>query len=149
MVVAHVTGRARRELMMKDIRIFDDKKCKLAQDASMIEGMRKLCQRFLITLLTEQGSMLYLPDRGCQFLTRIKHTVKNEFDVMVAFSSSKMKLKKSMKSAETNETPNSERYLDSSIDSLLLDDGFLIITLAVKNRSGSVAKVMTPRLLVM
>lgn len=50
-------------------------------------GVQKLAQAFLITFLTEQGSIPYDPDEGTTFMIQLRRgELRTETDVQIAFS---------------------------------------------------------------
>lgn len=108
------------------------------------DGIQRLGQKFLLELLTEQGSMLFLPNRGCSFLTRLLKKAKTEFDVIVSFAASKKQLKRNLISDETIFTQADERYVDSTIDKIIMEDGGLIFDFIVSSRAGTAIRMTTP-----
>lgn len=108
-------------------------------------GIEKLAQKFVIELLTEEGSMPYLPKHGCRFLSRLRRSVRTEFDVIVAFAAAYNKVKRSLRSEHTRRVPKDERLAGAYLTSIMVQPGgVLILEIAVRNTLGEVATILTP-----
>jgi hypothetical protein len=88
----------------------------------VIAGIAKLAQRFLIELLTEQGSIPYDPVRGSTFmidlrLGRVRTTLAAETSFYLALAQTKLQLQLE----ETEDMPDDERYGRTNLDSIILD----------------------------
>jgi hypothetical protein len=129
--------------MSVDIQVFHVGKTGLAISEQLLSGPYKLAQRVLIELLTEYGSIKYLPRRGCNFLKHLM-TAKNEFDVMVAFTASRSQIRSYLKTTENAYTPVDEKFADMRLDEIVLDSNYALLTVSVMNRAGMAVKIEAP-----
>lgn len=126
-----------------DIKAVHHGQCTLAGDP--VSGIEKLCQKFVLELLTETGSMAFLPKRGCQFLTRLRQHARTEFDVIVAFSGAYHKVRRALRAEENRRIPKDERLASAYLTRIIIQPGgVLLLELAVRNMVGVVATVLTP-----
>ncbi len=129
--------------MPKDVYL--TQKYVLSDKSLLTSGAKKLCQKFVIELLTEKGSLEYLPERGTTFLSRIKSASK-ELDVIAAFSVALRQVIKNFKKEYDRDTPSSERLKSASIVNILVHDEAIQILLAVLTMDGRTEYVITPYL---
>lgn len=113
--------------MIKDISIIDE-------DVEYVYGIKKLAQHFIIELLTELGSVKYLPNKGCRFLKYIK-SATTEFDVFSAFNAVKHRIKNNLVKFG---------YVDALINKIIIEDGITIVFI-VKSKSKQI-EIETPKL---
>jgi hypothetical protein len=97
----------------------------LASDVSpggeVITGCAKLIQRFLLVLLTETGSLVYLPGAGSQFMTdALGGRWRTSTDVQQSFYSALLDVKRQMRQMELPSDPDEERLDDVVIISIIL-----------------------------
>jgi len=109
-----------------------------------ITGAVKLGQRYLVELLTEKGTLAYLPDRGTTFLTALRLEHYSELDVIAAFSEAKIDLQRNLVLEENEDDPNVERYSDSEIDEIVIANGAIKMTIRVFTLSGGEMLVELP-----
>jgi hypothetical protein len=130
----------------KDIRIISSGLCRLTRNGKTetVSGIQRLCQKFVIELLTKRGSMLFLPLRGCSFLSRVQQKAETEMDVIVAFASATQQVQRNLKEEETAITPPTERFKSATLNRITVDDGFITLEIDVRNRAGNTARVVTP-----
>lgn len=104
------------------------------QSGAMITGIEKLVQRFLIELLTEQGSLHYQPSRGTFFMTALRAgTIRTSQDLFSSFSSAEVDIRDNLKMEETlSADPEDERYAGSELlsASLLGDTASLLFSIS-------------------
>jgi len=84
-------------------------------------GIVKLAQRFLLELLTEQGSIFYEPNRGTTFMTdlrfqRVRTTVDAEYSFALGLQQAKLQLQLE----ETDDMPDDEKFGRAELISLTL-----------------------------
>jgi hypothetical protein len=115
------------------------------QSGALITGIAKLAQRFLIELLTEQGSLTYQPERGTMFLTRIRAgIVHTSQDLFSEFTSAEATLRNNLLLEETNDDPDDERYSSASLISASLFGDQATLTIRVTSRLGESRQVIYP-----
>lgn len=74
-------------------------------------GIAKLGQRFLLELLTEQGSMKFLPNRGCGFMTEARlGQIRTQVDLTASLSRALLNVQTNLRAEELDTDPLDERY---------------------------------------
>lgn len=131
--------------MRKDILLFKDDKLSLGGQ-SMVSGTRLLAQRAVLELLTDEGSMPYLPDAGCSFRRRLKHGI-TEFDVTIAFAAARAKIKRRLNADITAETPPQERFANMRLNEVILDGDYISLNITVFSRAKTAVRITTPPIL--
>jgi hypothetical protein len=118
-----------------------------AQDDSgqITTGIQKLAQRFLLELLTEQGTMAYLPLRGCGFMREARLGMwRSPIDVMAAFSAALLDIKDNLQAEETSLDPDDERFFDAELVAVTLDGSEASVTIRVTSLAGTSRKFIAP-----
>lgn len=111
----------------------------------VVAGILKLSQRFLLELLTEKGSMPYLPQRGNTFIARAREgSLRTQFDALAAFSAALLDIRTNLQSEEKDTDPDDERYADAQINSITVYPGRLTLNVSVSSRAGTSRKVIAP-----
>lgn len=110
-----------------------------------VSGIYRLAQRFLLELLTVQGSMRYLPKRGCNFIKSLQQTVITEFDVFIAFAIAKRDIARNLRNEDKTNKPH-EKYKNCKLNRITLDNDGIIIELIVLNAAGSMLTFTTPQI---
>lgn len=116
------------------------------QSGALIAGVEKLVQRFLLELLTEIGSLHYDPTRGTTFISQIRAgTVQTSQDLFMAFSSSELILRNSLRLEEDSETdPADERYQSSELLSATLSGDRAQLSFRLISLAGTARTVLYP-----
>jgi hypothetical protein len=108
-------------------------------------GIQKLAQRFVLEMLTEQGSMLYLPDRGTTFMIRLRQGyLRVEADVFIAFNLALNSAELSLTAEESNTDPADERYAGASLDLVIITVDTIILHVTLQSRAGNTRQVILP-----
>lgn len=108
-------------------------------------GLQKLSQRFAIMLLTEKGTVPYLPDRGSDFMTQARlGRLRTQVDVMSSFSAAMIDVLANMKAEETTNDPDDERIDTADLLSVAVSPGFASITVQVSSRAGGTTSFIMP-----
>lgn len=82
----------------------------------VLTGVLKLVQRFLLILLTEQGSLVYLPEAGCRFMSDAgSGRWRTSADVFQSFNFSLLDVKRQLRQLETEADPDDEKFLDAAV----------------------------------
>ena len=106
-------------------------------------GLQKLCQRFTMLLLTERGSMKFLPERGCNFISLMRNA-QNEAYVRSAFTLACVDLRKQLTEEENDSMRPSERF--GSVE--LVDVSFwfdtVSMTIRLYSQDGNSSDVILP-----
>lgn len=110
-----------------------------------IAGIKKLAQWFLFELLLERGSMLYDPDRGCDFmrLARIG-ALRTQLDVEQAFFSALIDIRRNLRDRETDDSPDDERYGSAELLSVFHTPGDISLSVRLTSLSGESREFLFP-----
>lgn len=110
-----------------------------------IAGIEKLAQRFLIELLTEQGTLTYLPSRGTTFMTEARIGAwRTPGDVQSSFGTASVQLTDNLKSEESVDDPADEKYESSKLLSVSLIGTDVTMSLQVTSAAGTSRTVLLP-----
>ena len=101
-----------------------------------ISSYDKLSQRFLMELLTPEGSDIYRPTRGTTFLARLSSGISNEFALTSAFMTAEMQARDNLQLEEDDSFPPEERYVKTSIDRIIIDQNVVRLKLLTTSRTG-------------
>lgn len=108
-------------------------------------GIQMLVQRFVIELLTEQGSMPYAPLRGTRLMSLINQgTVRTQLDAIQAMQGALIDLQQNLWSEESDLDPDDERYDSATLIAASLTNNGIQYTLSVASRAGTSRKVILP-----
>jgi len=116
------------------------------QSGALITGIEKLVQRFLLELLTEQGSLDYQPTRGTFFMTSLRHgIVLTSGDLFSEFSAAELDVKENLKLEEDFLTdPEDERYAGAVLVSASLFGDTATLNIQVSSMAGESRTVIYP-----
>jgi hypothetical protein len=109
-----------------------------------INGVARLAQKFVIELMTERGSMQYLPERGSHFLPRLRRIKRNEFAILGSFAAARQEIKRNLRKEETRYSRPDERIKHATIRFIHLDEASVWLDITVFARDGSSFDVATP-----
>lgn len=118
---------------------------KAGQTGALIAGISKLVQRFIVELLTEKGSLDYLPDRGTFFMTSLRlGLIRTSQELFAAFNSAAQDVRVNLQQEEQDTDPVDERYSSAELisTSLLGDTATLVIR--ITSRAGDTRVVTYP-----
>jgi hypothetical protein len=116
-----------------------------SNNGQICTGIQKLAQRFLLELLTEAGSIAYLPNRGCLFMTDARLGMfGNSFDVMASFSSALVDIKRNLQDEETSYDPLDERFEEAEVVNVTFAPGNASITVRITSSAGTDREVIAP-----
>lgn len=112
---------------------------------TIITGIHKLSQRFLLELLTERGSIAYLPARGCDFMTEANRgSWRTPLDIQAAFSASVTDISTNLKNEESSSDPSDERFSAAELVAVSLVAGDAAITIKITSLAGASRAVILP-----
>lgn len=108
-------------------------------------GIQKLAQRFLLELLTEKGSIQYLPNRGCNFMYEARTGAwQTSLDVMAAFSAALLDIKENLQSEQSSSDPADEQFSDAELVSVSLTGDTASIVVRVVSAAGTSRVFVSP-----
>lgn len=102
-----------------------------------VRGADKVATRYCYALLTPSGSVPGRPDDGSPF-TELARGFRSEFDVFAAFAASEVPAANTVKSAELEDDPDSEKLGTVRLAAVTLSGGVVTLTLSVTAADGSV-----------
>jgi hypothetical protein len=110
-----------------------------------IQGGQKLVQRFLLQLLTVQGSILYRPQIGTNFVPELQTPLgSNESDVFAAFAAAMLTLGPNMWAEELVTDPPDERFSSATMTQLTVGSGSLSATIVIVSLAGGTQTMSLP-----
>ena len=99
-------------------------------------GIQKLAQRWLITMLTELGSVTYKPEMGTTFMTQLlAGEVHNDADMRALFTLTELNAREQLQNEITDTTPLDEQYLSASLEAVTVSNGNISITVNLYSKS--------------
>jgi hypothetical protein len=108
-------------------------------------GAQKLAQRMLLELLTETGTIPYLPDRGCEFMVEARQGVwRSPLDIQSAFSAAMTDVENNLKIEESANDPADERFESAELKAVTLTAGEASITIQVNSLAGRSREIILP-----
>ncbi len=102
-----------------------------------ITGSEKLAQRFILELLTMQGSQPFATSRGCSFLSNaIGGNAISEFDLITTFNLALTQIQTNIQSEEAATDPDNERFENAVITRLEVDQTRIMMSCTLYSRAG-------------
>lgn len=112
---------------------------------AVVTGIRKLFQRYLLELLTEAGSMPYAPNRGTQFMTRLRYGfVRTTQELHATFVEAETDVRVNLQLEESQNDPDDERYDSSKLLNATLSGDSVMLTIQVVSLAGDELTVIQP-----
>ena len=112
---------------------------------ALITGIQKLAQRFLLELLTELGSIIYLPKRGCLFMTQARQGYwRTTADVTAAFYTSLFDIRQNLITEESLDDPLDEQFDTAELVAVSLYQDQVTMRIRVTSRAGDDLDVIYP-----
>jgi len=110
-----------------------------------ITGILRLAQRFTMELLTERGSMRYLPERGTSLLSRIRSGfIQSPADFTLALSNAILEAATNLRQEEDENTPADERLISVDISEATLGGGRAVARLYLESAAGTARTLVLP-----
>lgn len=116
---------------------------KQRQSGALITGISKLVQRFIVELLTEKGSLDYLPERGTFFMTALRlGLIRTSQELFATFNAAIQDVRLNLQLEEKDTDPIDEKYRNAELisTSLLGDTATLVVR--ITSQAGD-ARVVT------
>ena len=129
----------------KGISVYTQALATSAGTGRYITGIEKLAQRFIIELMTQQGSMQFAQPRGSVFVERITQgNIISELDLATAFGIAMLKVRSNLISEESNADPDDERFVGAELTSVQVGTDRIGLTIQITNRAGTVGILNLP-----
>ena len=108
-------------------------------------GVQKLAQRWVLEFLTIQGSMPFLPTRGCSFLEELyTGQLRTETDVYQAFLSATLTINANLWAEETADMHPEDRFARAELLSVTLGTGYIKLHISITSQAGDSRGVILP-----
>lgn len=108
-------------------------------------GIQKLAQRWALEFLTERGSMLGLPERGSDFMLRVRRgELRTQLDVIQSFNDAALRIRATLQNEEYAGMPNDERLDDAELMSAALAPGYLNLRVMINSVAGTGRALILP-----
>ena len=108
-------------------------------------GIQKLAQRFLLELLTEKGSMIYNPTRGCDFMKEARlGYLRTPLDVMASFSAALSDVKRNLQLEEKVTDSADEKLASAEVLSVNLVGDKASVSVQILSQAGTTRTVVAP-----
>lgn len=116
-----------------------------SNQGQLIAGIRKLFQRFVVELLTEQGSLTYKADRGTLFIPKIRiGSIRTTQELYAAFVDAEMDIRVNLQLEELQTDPPDERYKSASLEAASLFGDTVTMTIKITSQAGTELTVIYP-----
>lgn len=108
-------------------------------------GVQKIAQRFLLEFLTERGSLRYLPERGCSFMTRLRQgRMRTATDVFVEFSLAMNQVEAALINDNADDDPDDEVFVRAELLNVALSSTTIQLRIAITTRAGTARPILLP-----
>ena len=110
-----------------------------------ISGIEKLGQRFIIELMTEIGSLSYLPQRGCDFVTAVRRGyVLSEFDLYATFAAAVLQASTNLQAEDRESDPDDEKLAGAQLASVTVGPDAVRLGVSVVGLAGTTVRLQVP-----
>lgn len=108
-------------------------------------GIQKLAQRWVMEFLTELGSMRFLPNRGCRFVTDLRRgRLRRQVDVVTSFGFSAFTIAANLQQEETTDMPDDERFDKAELLDITVAQDSISLSVNVLSLAGTSRAVILP-----
>lgn len=108
-------------------------------------GIQKLAQRWVLEFLTETGSILAEPERGCDFMTIVRQgRMRNVLNVRTAFSAADLDIRRNLRNEEYEGMPADERFNSAELLNTAILAGFMRLDVKINSVAGTSRKIIVP-----
>jgi len=115
------------------------------QSGAATTGIQKLAQRFMLELLTDAGSLIYLPNRGSSFMPELRAgLLRTSADVQDAFLRAELAVRGNLRREQSITDPADEQYVSATLLSSTLAGDRLSLRIRVISAAGSDVVIIYP-----
>jgi hypothetical protein len=112
---------------------------------AVLTGIAKLVQRVVLELLTDRGSLRYLPDRGTFLMPQLRAgLIRTSAELFTAFSSAAADVRLSLRNDTRDEDPADEKLQSIEMISAEIVNQTAIIRARVTSEAGENSEVYLP-----
>ena len=115
------------------------------ENGTVIVGIQKLAQRFLLELLTIKGSIPFKPERGSSFILAVRQGfIRTDVDVFATFAFALTDVKTNLARDVAVSDPLDEQLQDARILRIIRSATYLILYIELTSRAGTSRQVILP-----
>lgn len=108
-------------------------------------GIQSLSQRWLLTFLTELGSMPFKPNAGTNFMRDLRRgRFRTEADVIDSFSFADLLVSEQLRAEETDSWPADERFGSAKLTAIAILGDTIALDITIVSRAGVTRTVVMP-----
>jgi hypothetical protein len=108
-------------------------------------GAQKLAQRLTLEFLTEIGSMPGRPNRGCNFMTRVRRgRIRTRLDIVQAFYAAALRIRTTLQAEEYVDMPPDEKLDDVELVAVTFLPGYLSLKVNILSVAGNSRPLILP-----
>ena len=108
-------------------------------------GAQKMAQQWLMEFLTEIGTVLYLPDKGCDFMSLVRQgQLRSTLDAQQAFATANQQAQRNMANDVKASTPDDEILALVELLDVAVDGDTLKLYVRLTSRAADAAPLILP-----
>lgn len=107
-------------------------------------GLQKLAQRFLLELLTKKGTILYMPERGSNFLIELEGNTRSITELSGIFERAVTDIGINLVSEETQTDPGSEQFAGAELNSVNVEEDRISFEITLISEAGDSQSLILP-----
>jgi len=112
---------------------------------ALVTGIMKLVQRFLLELLTKKGTLPYLENRGCQFISDAQSGFwRTPQDVKSSFSLSMLDVRVNLIEEEGETDPSDERFAEAELGTVTVSGDRVSLQIVLTSQAGTDYTIVYP-----
>jgi len=116
-----------------------------ASAGQICAGVQKLAQRWLLEFLTETGSIMADPTRGCGFMAAVRQgRLRTQLNVRTTFSTADLDIRRNLQKEEYANMPPDERFSAAELLDVAILAGFMRLNVKINSVAGSSRTVVFP-----
>ncbi len=115
------------------------------ETGALVTGTEKLAQRFLVELLTDRGSLRYLPKRGTTFMIEARRGLwRTTTDVEQSFYGAMLTIESNLISEENVDDPLDEKYGSANILAVSVVADLVVLRIILQSLAGISREILYP-----
>lgn len=108
-------------------------------------GIQSLAQRWLLTFLTEVGTMKFKPNAGTNFMRDLRRgRFRTESDILDSFSFADLLVSEQLRAEETDQWPDDERFSSAKLTAIALLGDSIALDITINSRADVARTVVMP-----
>lgn len=111
----------------------------------VVTGVAKLAQRYLLSLFTDRGSLVYLPTSGTDFLSDARKGLwRTVADVHQSFASARLDVARQLVRVQQTTDSADEQYASSELLGVDFQGDQVVLQIQILSQAGSSVKIVAP-----